>query len=139
MWIFTKLGFYSVTLSNDNTNLMVRARVRKDLDKLRGVYPGVGPTVHTPNSDYKYRVIVSHDAFALIMANMIEDIRYTNFKNEVAKCQGQARHDIYMSVWAKMLNAEAEEERMNVSASYVETGGRLTALQPLKKKRAAHR
>lgn len=126
MWIFTKVGFFSVVLkdkyeANEPTArqvLMVRARVREDLDRFRAAYaPGLGPTLEWPNRDYPYRALITKKAFAEAQAKLALDIDYGNFKDKVAETQGYDRARLYGAVWGIMNGAE---EKL---ASRVKTAG----------------
>lgn len=106
MWIFSKVGFFSATVS-ESGSLQVRARVREDLDNLRKTYaPKLGETVELPGRDYPYRAYISHEHFAEAMTRMTLDIDYGNFKDKVAKTQGYDRAHLYGGVWGVMNDAE---------------------------------
>ena len=100
MWLFTKVGFFSIVASDVAGDVMVRTRFRKDLDRLRETYlPELGPTI-ARGSDYPYRAFVSKERFGEALDAMAQDIDYTNFKDQVTAEFGKARHDLYMQVWA---------------------------------------
>jgi hypothetical protein len=111
MWLFTKVGFFSVVLETYKTKgtprLVVRARVKADLDALRATYaPRLGETVQEPNRDYPYRAFITKKALAGVLERVVEDIDYGNFKNTVRQAQGSAREHLYHEVWAVMNGAE---------------------------------
>jgi hypothetical protein len=110
MWIFTTIGYFSVTADQDSRvpRLQVRARVRKDLDLLRSSFlPELSPTIELKNRDYPYRGYCSHEEWAGALVQLSLSLNYSNFKNEVTRTQGRARHDLYSRVWGVMNNAEA--------------------------------
>lgn len=107
MWIFCKPGFFSVVQADGGEKLMVRARVREDLDRLReGYAPELSETVATATTDYPYRAFISHEAFAKALARAAVDIDYRNFKDMVERTLGLARHLLYARVWQVMYGAE---------------------------------
>lgn len=121
MWLFTTIGFFSVTASDDPKLLQVRARVRGDLDNLRTKYlPALTATIQLKNRDYPYRGYVDHASFGGAMVQIVDDLTYSNFKNEVAKVQGWPRERLYAKVWSVMNNAEtklADDERVHSEPS----------------------
>lgn len=114
MWIMTTTGFYSVVQKAEdvaNGTVSVRARVRADLDGLRAYLPAMGDLIETDDSDYRYRVIGPHEAFAAAVAAMAADIDYDNFKAVVAERQGEDRAAVYGNVWADLLALQKDEAK----------------------------
>lgn len=120
MWMFTKLGFFSAVLKDDaelrkpveEQVVMVRARVRGDLDLLRAFYaPDLGPTLEWPGRDYPYRAMLTKRGWAEALARSALDTDYTNFKDTVAKVQGYARAHIYGTVWSILNDLEDKLKR----------------------------
>ncbi len=116
MWIYTVFGFYSVVQNRNKGKegqLMVRARFREDLDRLREKYlPRLSETKAFKKgsySDYPFRAYVGKMAFANALWKIAADIDYTNFKNEVGKVQGWDREGVYMKVWSVMKDSEVEK------------------------------
>ncbi len=109
MWIFTTVGFFSVTRNpRDNNQLQVRARVQEDLMKLKEKYlPSMGPIIVKDYADYRYRCYVSVEDFKSAMEKIIEDIDYYNFKDTVTQKQGRKRADLYSKVWGTLYHAES--------------------------------
>jgi hypothetical protein len=114
MWLFTKVGFFSVVLEEegndgDDARLMVRARVGEDLAKLRSTYaPKLSATVEWPGRDYPYRAFITKEEMAEAMVRITLDIDYGNFKSKVAEEQGYDRAHLYGAVWGVMNNAESK-------------------------------
>ena len=103
MWIVhPKLGFFSIVQA-DAKRLQVRARVRRDLDRLREVVPELGATIDTPHADYRYRALISKRDLARRMPRLVREVSYRNVKSEVARGDGAARADAYHDVWAALL------------------------------------
>lgn len=109
MWLITNIGFFSVVQKHvEDDVLTIRARVREDLDRLRETYlPSLTPTVTGAGADYKYRATVQHVEFGQAVAKMIDDIDYSNFKNEVTRTQGHRRAKVYHGVWDVLYELQA--------------------------------
>lgn len=109
MWVFhPEAGFFSVVRDPDKQGrLVVRARIRRDLDDLRTRFlPALTRTVETASRDYRYRAWCFPSQWANAVANM--SIQYDNFKGETLRRQGPDRERVYHRVWAIMLAAEDE-------------------------------
>lgn len=104
MWLITPIGFFSVVRKPTdirNGTLTVRARVQADLEALKASFlPELGEIGISKVNDYRYRAVAPQAAVAKAMARLIEQLDYPNFKDEVAKQQGQARADLYHDVWS---------------------------------------
>ena len=103
MWLVTTRGFYSAVEDHGNAgHVLVRARVREDLEALTDLIPGLD--VHeTPGRDYRFRASVTREAWATAVAGLAREIDYPNFKNAVADRQGSDRAHEYSSVWGTLL------------------------------------
>jgi len=131
MWLFTPLGFFSATLTTQrykelppeqrHGHIMVRARVREDLERLIERYRQLPPLpvegrrepeiLALPGHDYPYRIVMPRAEWTTLAAALAHDIDYSNFKNAVERKaptaeEGHARHDLYMKVWRVMNGAE---------------------------------
>lgn len=109
MWIATKVGFISVvkrpasTIAvNDRRELQIRARDRKTLNQLRNQYmpDTLSKIVIIPRSDYQFRAYCTHEDFALVMARLVFDINYTNFKDAVPD---DDLHNLYLRIWMAVM------------------------------------
>lgn len=108
MWIFSKVGFYSVVQKPGQPYLTIRSRVREDLENLRNTYmPGLSAIMAGGGTDYPYRALIDHKLFASGVAKMGEDIHYSNFKNKIA-LKDVARAHAYSNVWSNMLDTEKQ-------------------------------
>lgn len=109
MWTATTDGFYSVVANrNDSTMVLVRARDRKDLERLSekvNQKKKVGPIVDSPNADYPYRIHMPKKAWADYIASAASDIDYPNFKSRIGK-DDRERADVYHDVWAALMKLE---------------------------------
>ncbi|QHE84733.1 hypothetical protein [Hydrogenophaga sp. BPS33] len=104
MWLITPVGFFSVVRKPTdikNKTLTVRARVRTDLEALKAQFlPELGAIQESAVNDYKFRGVAPQAAVAQAMARLVENMDYSNFKDEVAKQQGQPRSALYHDVWS---------------------------------------
>lgn len=104
MWLITPVGFFSMVRKPTDTKtqtLTVRARVRSDLEALKAQYlPELGEIQDCAANDYRFRAVASQAAVAQAMARLVQDLDYSNFKDEVARRQGRSRSDLYHDVWS---------------------------------------
>jgi hypothetical protein len=108
MWLATTTGFYSATFKNNQ--MQIRARDKADLEALREKFaPELGPVIETFGADYPYRALCSPEEWGRICARIGSNVRYDNFKNEVAAVQGKNRASIYSRVWSALLDIETAE------------------------------
>ena len=102
MWLFTNTGFVSAV--SNGKDLMVRARDKESLGPI--AESAKTEIISTPQNDYPYRVIVTHDFFAKWVAHMASIITYKNFKSEVATTRGYDFAHPLMKVWSAMHEVE---------------------------------
>jgi 8-oxo-dGTP pyrophosphatase MutT (NUDIX family) len=104
MWLFTRFGFFSVVRKDSNSDtLTVRSRTRGDLDRLRSHYlPALSPSRQHQGTDYPRRGTVEPADLEQAMALIVRDIRYPNFKDEVAASIGKDRARRYGKVWSAL-------------------------------------
>lgn len=99
MWFcFNDSLVSTVADKNDSTRLMVRARRKADLEHLFGADAEIVETAH---ADYRWRTFVSREAFTALVADRINAISYTNFKDSV---EDSDRHDLYLQMWSSHLH-----------------------------------
>lgn len=115
MWVFTTQGYFSaVAHKNDKELIVVRSRALQDSEGLAawvntyraehvGGAVGEVEVVAYQSSDYPWRVIITKQEWGQYLANEAASIDYTNYKDEVTRKQGRARHDIYARVWSALL------------------------------------
>ena len=102
MWLFTNTGFVSAV--SNGQNLMVRSRDRESLEPL--AESAQAEIISTPQNDYPYRVIVTHEIFSRWTAHMAAGIAYKNFKSEVSATRGHDFAHPLMKVWSAMHEVE---------------------------------
>jgi hypothetical protein len=108
MWLFTNTGFVSAV--SNGQDLMVRSRDRESLEPL--AESAHTEIISTPQNDYPYRVIVTHEIFSRWAAHMAAGISYKNFKSEVAMTRGNDFAHPLMKVWSAMHEIEDEGARI---------------------------
>ena len=109
MWVLTTHGFFSAVENRDDpSQVMVRARVREDLESLCAQLDGPEP-VYGQGTDYPWRTFVSKEEWAQWLAGAAREIEYDNFKNAVAREQGHARASVYGEVWGALKRLEELE------------------------------
>ena len=102
MWVLSTRGFFSVVADDaDPSRVLVRARVREDLDRLGELLPQLEPW-HDPTADYAWRALVDRPEWGRALGAIATEIDYRNFKNAIADRQGEARADVYERVWAEL-------------------------------------
>src|SRR5438874_2053133 len=112
MWLFSKQGFFSVVRhSHRPGHLLVRARLRADADNLARLLSeetgrAFAPLV-TPDADYLYRLEVPREDFARVMARLVQELDYPNFK--LAVHGNPDRDRTYGRVWSVMAELQEDE------------------------------
>lgn len=110
MWIYTTRGFFSIVGDKERpTEVLVRARLKGDLDNLREAWPTLTPTRETNRRDYRFRANLPARELPLLLSKLASEVTYTNFKDAVGMLQGHDRADLYHDVWAVMANAQDAE------------------------------
>lgn len=103
MWLFTKYGMYSVVVSRENPEIvMIRARDRQHLLNLKKRFnlPKQPSILTTKDADYRYRLIASKEAWAIVAKSLANDIDYSNFKD--ACKEDHSYHHALTKVWGIM-------------------------------------
>lgn len=106
MWLTTKTGFLSLVQHRDDpAYMLVRARVRKDLED---AFPQLAHGIEDqPTADYRYRLVVSRGDVALYMLEELAETTYTSHaKEEMAKGKEKGRLGAYMRMWNAMADLQ---------------------------------
>jgi hypothetical protein len=123
MWVFTLYGFYSVVCARnqdgattETNTLMVRARVRPHLATLQGRFTELADYSirETPDTDYRFRIIVPKARWKDLAAQMIEELSYGNFKDEAARTLGFGERDYIHAlhdVWSRLVRPPARKQQ----------------------------
>jgi hypothetical protein len=96
MWIYSKLGVFSVTRrprgrnaperkDTDARPYQVRARRREDLEALLEAARVVADVRTTPDADYPFRFFCGQVALEMITTTLAKSVTYENFKGEMSK------------------------------------------------------
>jgi hypothetical protein len=106
MWICTRYGFFSTVSARqgeggkgqpvDPGRVMVRARVRDHLDRLRRRFPselGGAEILESRGTDYRFRIFLAKETWIRVLSGLAAETDYDNFKSEVARHQGAAGAD----------------------------------------------
>ena len=107
MWLMTRHGFFSIVCARgpggypDPELMMIRARKRAHLKRLRHYHKDLGKIKHTTTTDYPYRLIASKDVVMLVVARLVAELAYGNFKAEakVNLPKDKRYHRFLTSVW----------------------------------------
>lgn len=107
MWLFTKIGFFSVVRHRDRPDqVLVRARFRDDIERLLKYMDAEGMSVDDHSGrDYAYRVVIPQVLWADTARRLAEDIDYPNFKN-AAHTGHRGRDNALFDVWDVMRMAQ---------------------------------
>ena len=80
MWIFTQRGFLSIVKHTDKPNvLLVRSRFRGHIQR---VFPKAR-VVEDVGSDYRFRAHLPIKEVSKVIARLVSEIDYDNFKNSL--------------------------------------------------------
>jgi len=109
MWLFTKLGFYSV-VQKGPSEWHVRARSERDLLNLVAGWPPhfIKPEVQRSyaGSDYPWRIILTAPIeWMQVMIELAIGVNYPNFKAEIDASPDQCdKHNAYHTIWKTMIS-----------------------------------
>lgn len=117
MWIFLPYGFLSIVhkaQDEDDDYLTVRARNRKTLvrfceraDVDTELNPIIGQEAWP--SDYPYRVRVHRKVVSDWVVREIEDLTWSNFKNEAKRVGGAVYENVLHKVWSSCLQLTPQQ------------------------------
>jgi hypothetical protein len=111
MWLFLPTGHYSVVVHRDDpSRVIVRSRESKPLEAVRAVALCGGfrvPEIERNDAaDYRYRVTVSRDLWALFVAQAVADMRASNFKAEAERVRGRDAYTRALhTIWGVLFDA----------------------------------
>lgn len=105
MWVMLNDSFLSIvedSMDRDRDTMSVRARWPGDIER---VFPNAD-VIQGAGTDYEYRAYIGRGEVAKAMADAVEAIDYTNFKDTIEKADpknGEDRHDAYLQVWSTLM------------------------------------
>jgi hypothetical protein len=111
MWLFTRYGFYSISVYDGK--FTVRARLRKHLTVLQHRFPVLSKyqVEVMPERDYRYRLYVDRDVWENVVCELTREQTWGNFKSEVARFGGRDEYERTLhEVWEVMHRLQWEEE-----------------------------
>jgi hypothetical protein len=101
MWLFTKIGFYSVKSERDQ--IIVRARRRRDLYNLKRAASIGSEIIETPGRDYPFRIHIIRSEFLCVLVVLAESVDYPDFKAMIeANADQCGKIDSYYKIWLLM-------------------------------------
>lgn len=141
MWLFEQHGFMSVVAydpSKDRnkasqfstiaqqagTHLLVRARIKEDLDVLKTVLPTL-VVEEDPNADYSFRCVIPRAKFKEFLVKAVDDIDYDSHFKEVASANSpkvEGRHSAMMKCWSAMIELQPIKPWGGYSGGYYSGG-----------------
>jgi len=137
MWLITPLGFFSIVCKPDDEEkgtLTVRSRVKSDLEALRKNFlPSLEAIAEGAGTDYRYRAKALREDIGKALAQMVQQLDYENFKNEVAHRQGKYRASVYGKVWSVLYDLQEASANVSVLAYggvVVDPNGRVLLRRP---------
>jgi hypothetical protein len=125
MWLFTRYGFFSAVCARtgdgkkgnppDPSRMMVRARDRDHLENLTVLFPEHikdADIIESRGNDYRFRVFIDKTTWTMIVAALVQDEDYDNFKNSIDHALPKAMADPYhkscMGVWSVMYRHQSD-------------------------------
>lgn len=115
MWLITPVGFFSIVQKPSDVatdTLTVRSRVRADLEALREQYlPSLGAIQESQVNDYRFRAVAPRAEVASAMVSLVNQLNYSNFKDQVAQVQGAARAHLYHDVWDVLYRLQTQPQK----------------------------
>lgn len=120
MWLVTTIGFFSVVEHNNRRDaVLVRARVRADLERLLHLDGGSAHAIEsTPTADYPYRKAIHKKRWQALLHKMGGQVDYPNFKAAVATRQGPDRARVYHELWNRLLDLEREDPTLRETSPW---------------------
>lgn len=112
MWLFTKIGFFSIVAKGVKPGTMqIRARCRRDLQNLADLlleqYNERVTIIKTEIADYRWRIEVDPVVVVCALGCLMGTIDYTNFKSAVHAQPDQAnKNGPYLTIWGTMLRVQ---------------------------------
>jgi hypothetical protein len=92
MWLATRYGWFSLACAYrdanspagglDKNKIMIRARKRSHLERLKERFGMAEPIIETPLNDYRFRLIVKKADAQSFVAEAVREMTWSNFKNE---------------------------------------------------------
>jgi len=108
MWVFLHDAFLSIVEdTSDGNKLLVRARVKGDIERVFEDLLEDQKVEETNDRDYRFRISLPRSTVAFQMESEVLGIEYPNFKSEVKETD---RHNAYLDVWFTMTQLQASRK-----------------------------
>jgi hypothetical protein len=111
MWVFTKDGFFSIVRHREYRDLMmVRARVREDLERAFPQWAGEGDLhiIEDDDADYRFRVILPEARVRQYLDEAVTSIDYTTGVKDQIDQGDPDRHSALYDVWQAFYDFQTE-------------------------------
>lgn len=123
MWLFTNIGFFSVVekpYDIEQGLITIRSRVRLDLEVLKTLYlPSMTEVIESADADYKFRSRVKKVDLAEAMPELIMNINYENFKDEIFEVHGHERATLYGKIWGQAYEMQSQHQGLDADKASV--------------------
>lgn len=105
MWIFTRYGFYSISMKGESA--FFRGRKKRHLEALKDRFDLPGDIIANGGTDYQWRIVVDKQRAASIVSDLVLEQTWDNFKNEVASYSNDRTYTWSLhEVWSTMCGIE---------------------------------
>lgn len=109
MWVASKIGFFSIVHKDDHL-FHVRARTRGDIERLcRATNTPVDRVVVTPESDYRYRIVVQGNGISRVFNALQSSITYRRFRTQISDNHQRDKIPVYSGFWDAMRAYQANK------------------------------
>ena len=138
MWLMTRYGFFSIVCARGKGGrvlrgvMMVRARKKEHLERIKELNTGLGPIVETDDTDYPYRIIARRRVVKALVNQITRDIDYGNFKSAAAQddTTGDGTYITFLhAVWAAGLRMTPPRARTLYGSAFYDREQVATALE----------
>lgn len=111
MWVYTTKGFFSIVEDRDNPDqVIIRARLKKDIDNLKRIFDSLKLRAKkiavNSRADYRYRFTADRMDWITVMIRLMVGLHYANFKDAVYDTESgemkEKRHETYLNIWMTM-------------------------------------
>jgi hypothetical protein len=113
MWLATRYGWFSLACAYkdadspagglDKSKIMIRARRREHLERLKQRFDLLEPIVETPLNDYRFRIVVSKHQAQVLAIKLVEEMEWSNFKDEAEEYTAEPGYTTGLhEVWGVM-------------------------------------
>jgi hypothetical protein len=86
MWLCLVQGFFSLVRNSQGPGKVLRARCVSHMTRVKHAYKGFHrlPIIHTTDSDYPYRIVITDRQAEEFMLWAVNQVTYVNFKDAVS-------------------------------------------------------